>query len=236
MKKRTFSIVAVLAIGILFLSGCSKKALNPEEFSQVFVNRVIYGQDEEKFNEAYYDAQNFTDQLDSDLDSIDDIFADSFEASGMDLSDEQSASMSTSLLDAVKNQTSYEVTSIEEGEAGSVTVTYSIKGLDFSTLIKNFFQSFMNKVMANPEIATNEDQLNAEAMTILTESMKGLTAKSEAVDVSIRFDIEDGKWYVAEDQQSNAESLLFAFFFGAEDEFALQSELTQVVNELMAGL
>lgn len=117
-----------------------------------------------------------------------------------------------------------------------MTVTYSIKGLDFSTLIKNFFQSFMNKVMANPEIAMNEDQLNAEAMTILTESMKGLTAKSEAVDVSIRFDIEDGKWYVAEDQQSNAESLLFAFFFGAEDEFALQSELTQVVNELMAGL
>lgn len=236
MKKRRVSLILILAAAIFLLAGCTPKAMNPEAFSQVFVNRLIYGGDEDKFKEAYRDADNFIEEMDGDVMFLEEIVTDSFESAGADITDAQSKSITDSLLNAVRTKTSYEVKNIQEGDNGSVTVTYAIKGLDFPILMKDWLNAFIVQLQANPSLMTDEDQMTSLGMQLFDTSMKNIQARTEAVEVSLDFDLDRGKWYVPEDQQDNAESLIFAFFFGARDEDAFEAEINQIMGEVMASL
>lgn len=227
MRAR-MQIVLLLCCLVLF-TGCSgnKKALNPDDFSQLFINAVIYGQNVEEFEEVYKDVDSFYRLNEQSKVDLKKDLMEPYAGSTEQLSNDDIELVYSTLIKSVQEKTHCIVKSIEEYDDGSITVTYDAYGLDSVALSKLMLADLTKKMTDNPAIINQQDLLMKANVEALTAALPKTPAKEDPTEFSLYFKIADGKWYLPVDQAGSLDSMYYAFYFGATDEADMQKQMQE---------
>ncbi|EOT39214.1 MULTISPECIES: DUF5105 domain-containing protein [Enterococcus] len=227
MKKRSIFLMVLMAF---ILGGCSR-AIPAEDAGKLFVDRVVYDKDTEKFTENFANGE----ELNKGFKENEKNFKDNFTAGLISVGDvvpEDKADELTTLLNKqIKDVTSYQV---EIKAAGKISnVTYEVKGLDFAAIMKETSKGITKKMIADNKLASDQNKIIEETLALLKENIQKAKAKEKAVPIMIEMKPEKGKWTVVRGQREQINNLYFAFVAGVKDQEALTNEWNQAMAEVV---
>lgn len=227
MKKRSIFLMVLMAF---ILSGCSR-AIPAEDAGKLFVDRVVYDQDTEKFTENFANGE----ELNEGFKENEKNFKDNFTAGLISVGDvvpEEKADELTDLLNKqIKEVTSYTVKIKEAGKISNVT--YEVKGLDFAAIMKETSKGITKKMIVDNKLASDQNKIIEETLTLLKENIQKAKAKEEAVPIMLEMKPEKDKWTIVRGQSEQINNLYFAFVAGVKDQEALTDEWNKAMAEVV---
>lgn len=231
MKKRWLPL---LLIGVLvLLAGCAK-AIPTKEAAELFVDRLIYQKETEKFETNFKDGatltKNFAEQEQSFLEN----FTAGLLSTDSGFSEETATEISQLVLDQVKEKTSY---TIEVAENDNIrNVTYHVKGLDFVAIMTQTTQKITAQMLQDTSLAKDEGKLATALIAQLKTVLQAAPVQTKAVAVLLEMRPEKGQWTLVEGQQKQLQSLYLAFVAGVKDEDTLNKNWETAQEKLAEEL
>lgn len=226
MKK----IVLPIAVILLTLAGCGGKAISIEEAAPLIPEQMIYDRSEDKFEDNFVDGEALSDSFDELEDSFERSFTTGLLTGSSELSEDQAEAITEELQHEVRQQATYKVEAKKSSDI--YHVTYQVKGLDFADIMKQTTSQLTKEMLANKELAKDDNQLRRAVLDILRSTIKNAKVKTEAVNVMLEMKEEKGKWLVVSGQSEQLNSLFTAFYAGVSNQQTLEEELQNAVKEV----
>lgn len=228
MKGKSRVQVALLLCSLLLFAGCGpKKALNPDDFSKLFISATIYGERIDEFEEVYQDVDSFYRLNEQEKANLKQDLMAPYAGSTEQLDEAVVEKLYETLLASVSEKTRATVENIEQYDDGSIMVTYAAYGLDAVALSKIMVADLTQKMQDNPALVNQQDlQMKANVEALMT-ALPQTPVKGEPTEFSLYFKISDGKWYLPVDQGKSLDTMYYAFYFGATGEGDLQRQVQE---------
>lgn len=226
MKKKNQLIVIILLL-ILIVSGCSKKAVDAEKMSSIFIDKFLYDKESDDFEDIFVEGDILGKQLTLMTKTFEDTFSDVFDSITGELSDDEKNEISANLMKQVRKESSYTY-SVKEVDKSKVEVTYNIEGFDYATLVENTLESVFSKLMK--EESPDENQMKQGLLDSFDEALQNVKAVSEIVSVPIVFEKVKGKWQLYDNQDEELEQILLAFVAGVNDKEQYDKEMNDMLE------
>lgn len=230
MKKRWIPLLAGL---LLLLTGCAQ-AIPTKEAAALFVDRLVYQKEMEKFEENFQDGAALTETFEEHEENFQKNFTAGLLSTDSGLNEKTASEISQLVMDQVKEKTSYTIDVAENDNIRNVT--YHIKGLDFVELMSQTTKAVTAQMLADTSLAKDETKLAATLVTQLETALKDAPVQTEAVDVLLEMRPEKGQWTVVDGQQAQLQSLYLAFVAGVKDEQTLTKDWEKAQEELAQEL
>lgn len=222
--SRKWLLVSLCLFGLL--AGCTQQLLEPKEAATLFVERVIFQQQEQAFADSFVDGEAIGAQSDEFDEVLLQDLAMAFSGTGGALTTAQIETLSDNLMRQMKIKTTYQVKEIiEVGERA--TVIYEVKGLDFVSIVRDTTKELSERMITDLEIAQNDQKIAATVTEILETRIEAVQLITETTEIPIVLRIDNNKWVISDDQQEAVINLMLAFATGARD----QQSLNQAISE-----
>jgi len=232
LKHKTRLGLLLMIVILLVTSGCSFNKKEADEVASLFADRLFYNENLDEYKETFSDSDLFNKRLKEVEADLQTNFATVFEPISGPLSLSEREDISKSLLDKVKETTSYTFT-IDENKRKNIKVTYHIKGFDYANLV--------GMMMVN--LLAHEDKIDigsGDAKHIVTtayyDSLEKSASISKSVDVSVSFkkDSKD-KWKVdsSKTKEDDIQNLLFVFMTGKVHDENYEKEMLDEINKIV---
>lgn len=229
MKKRW--IVPLMVISFL-LTSCGAKAIPAEEAAELFINRLVFKKDNDKFVENFRDGEEVAKELDKNSESFKKNFAEGLSSAGAEISEKQANALTDELLKQVKEKAEYKIVTIDETKNGA-TITYYITGLDLVNTMLDMTRQLIKEALNDPEISQNEQKTLEATISILEEKVKTIKIGSDPVELKLTLEKENGKWFIPSTEDETVANLYMAFISGTKDMKTMNQELTTGLNRVM---
>jgi hypothetical protein len=226
MKK-----IGLLAISLLFLVGCTPKAIPVEEAAQQLTDRLVYQKQAAEFEENFVDGATLAKSLDQNSAEFERSFAQGLAVTGGTIPQEQAQALTDTLMKQVREKTSFTVKKLSE-EDGIGKVEIEVKGLDFVSVMGTTAKELTDKMLKDAAFAKDDQKVLTETVTLLEKNLQAASAKEEAQALPLTLASKDGKWQIPEDQQPAVENLYLAFISGEKDQSALSAAMAEMVQEI----
>lgn len=231
MKKRWLPL---LLLGVIVvLAGCAK-AIPTKEAAALFVDRLIYQKETEKFEANFKDGATLTKTFEEQEQSFQKNFTAGLVNADSGLSQETAAEISQLVMEQVRAKTSYSINVAENDNIRNVT--YHVKGLDFVAILSQTTEEITEQMMKDTSLAKDEDKLVKALVEQLQGILQAAPVKTEAVDVLLEMRPESGKWSLVEGQQKQLQNLYLAFVAGVKDEDTLNKDWEAAQAKLVEEL
>lgn len=230
MKKK-LGLISIVLMAFL-LASCGAKAIPAEEVAELFVNRLVYKKDNEKFIKNFRDGEKTASELDKIGKDFEENFVTGLSSTGVDISEKQAKSLTTELLKQVKAKSEYTVVTIDETKNGA-TITYYVTGLDLVNTMLDMTRQLIKDALDNPEIAQNEQKTLDATIKILEDKVKTIKISSDPVELKVRLEKEKGQWFIPSDQKENVANLYMAFISGTKDMQEMNDQLADGLNRVV---
>lgn len=228
--------IAPLLIGVTFLlTSCGFGSLSAEEAGNLFVERLAYQENKEKFEENFQDGAKLGVELDEVSSTFEEDFADGLAAMGAEVSDEEAKQLTEELVNQVKDKATYQFVKVEE-EKNTAIITFYITGLDLVSAMKEMTRELVKEVLANPEIAQDDNKVLEATLSILNQRIKSIKIQPDPTEINIELKKEKGKWSVPKGKEDEISNLFYAFISGAEDLDTLNEQLSEAMDEVAREL
>ena len=214
-------------VSCLTIAGCQAK-ITPADAGTLFVNRLIYQAEDERFNTYFDEGEALGAQLKKERTTLVENLVASFNDFGSVLSPEQTKTFMELWLAQVDEKTGFEV--VETGKDGAVEV--KIAGLDFPKVYRATMDQLVAKMLADPDLAKNNAKLGDLLIQLLTDNMADAEVVKRPLTVQLSLEKSKGKWKNSPKQQkAEIAKLTLAFLVGAND----LEEYGQLINEAVNG-
>ncbi|MBL1228638.1 DUF5105 domain-containing protein [Enterococcus sp. BWB1-3] len=227
---RKAMVILLVVVGI-FLTGCNK-AIPAEEAGELLIDRLIYQERVDEFASAFRDGEQSGRKLDAVSDDFEDNFISGLSATGASVPEAEAGELTQELLNQMRNKTSYKIVGIDETKNGA-TISYFITGLDLVNAMKEMTRTLVKDSIENAEKELTDQEILESTITILTERIKVIKIENETIELSIKLEKENGKWFIPTDQEEAVSNLFMAFISGTQDDEELDEALNEVVDEVM---
>lgn len=230
MKKKLGLMLLIFLT--FFLSSCGAKAIPAEEVAELFVNRLVYKKDNEKFVKSFRDGEQVASELDKIGEDFETNFVNSLSSTGVEISKKQASALTNELLKQVKEKAEYKVVTIDETKNGA-TITYFVTGLDLVNTMLDMTRQLIKDALDNPEIAQSEQKTLDATLSILEDRVKTIKISSDPVELKLKLEKEKGQWLIPADQKEAVSNLYMAFISGTKDMKEMNKELTDGLNRVI---
>lgn len=230
-KKQWFLLLSALVL--FFLSGCSSKNDNPDEIASLFANRLFYNEQLSDYQKTFSDSELFNKRLKEVEEDLENNFATVFEPISGKLSKSEREDISKSLIDKVRETTSYTYT-IDEQSKNELKVTYHVKGFDYARLVA--------MMMAN--LLEHQDKIDIGSVgakhlvtTAYYEALEKSMSIVEPVDINVWFEKDDNKKWLVDSKktsETDVENLLFVFMTGKVHDDNYEQNMLEEINQIVA--
>ena len=143
-----------------------------------------------------------------------DVFGEAAETFG---SEEQTGAV----LKAMFGHFDYTIGTPEQVDDTNVNVPVTVSNANMDKAVDTWFSDLMNYAMENPDIANDEEALQAKTIEILETSVDKVAEGEEGIvtkDVVIPMVLVDGKWQISEDVDDGVlDAILGGFVSAIED-------------------
>lgn len=230
-KRRWFLLLSTLLL--FFLSSCSSNKDNADEVATLFANRLLYNTDLDEYKEKFSDSKRFNERSKEVEEDLENNFATVFEPISGKLSQSEREDISKSLIDKVRETTSYTYT-IDEQSKGELKVMYHIKGFDYARLVA----MMMAKLLDNQD-KIDIGSVNAKHLvtTAYYESLEKSMSIIEPVSINIYFKKDnDKKWLIdtKKTDETDIQNLLFVFMTGKVHDEDYEKSMLEEINQIIA--
>lgn len=230
-KKQLGLLLSMLFF--LFISGCSSKNKNADKVVSLFANHLFYDTQGDEYKETFSDSKILNQVSQEVEEDFKNNFATVFEPISGTLSKSEREDISLSLIDRVRETTSYTYT-IDESTRNRVKVTYHIKGFDYALLVATTMTNLLE----------HEDEIDigsVGAKHIMTsayyDALEKSSSISKSVDVSIYFKRDDNKKWLLDtgkSKEKDIQDLLFVFMTGKRHDNDYEKKMIEEINEITA--
>lgn len=228
MKK--LWIASLVLVGI-FLTSCGTKGISAEEAGELFVDRLVYQKEENKFAKEFRDGKEVGKEIDENSESFEENFAKGLSSTGAQVPQEEARKLTKELLQQAKDKTTYKIVKIDETKTGA-TISYYVTGLDLVSAMQEMTRQLVKETLANPEIAKDDEKTMEETFSILEERVNEIKIKTDPVELKLHLEKEKGKWFVPADQKEAVSNLFMAFISGSKNTDTMNKELQEALNEV----
>lgn len=223
-------ITSLLLVGIL-LTSCGSKGISAEDAGALFVDRLVYQKEENKFAKEFRDGKQVGKELDENSEAFEENFAKGLSATGAKVPEKEASQLTKELLQQVKEKATYKIVQIDETKTGA-TISYYVTGLDLVSAMQEMTRQLVKDTLENPEIAKDEQKTLETTFSILEERVKAIKIKTDPVEMTLHLEKEKGKWFVPKDQKTAVSNLFMAFISGSKDIDTMNKELQEALNEV----
>lgn len=228
MKK--LWITSLLVMGIV-LTSCGSKGISAEDAGELFVDRLVYQKEEQKFAKEFRDGEQVGKELDENSKTFEENFAKGLSSTGAKVPEKQADQLTKELLQQAREKATYKIVQIDETKKGA-TITYYVTGLDLVSAMQEMTRQLVKETLADTEIAKDEQKTLDATFSILEERVKAIKIKTDPVELKLRLEKEKGKWFVPNDQKQAVSNLFLAFISGSKDINTMNKELQEALNEV----
>ncbi len=235
MKPAKKYVLIVLAGLVFLLTGC-QKAIEPEEAGVLFVNRFIYEAKDERFESNFVQGMELDIKLEEQRKELIEDLVTSFSEFGGVISPKQTEAFLNHWLELVKANAKYDVSAVKENrKEKNVTITYSVRGINFQEVYKSAMEKLIDRMLADSELMSNNVKLGDLIIQLLMESMKEADIIDKPIKVSVTMEQVKKKWQLV-DARSETElaNLLLAFMAGVNDLDKYAANMSVAVSEALA--
>lgn len=228
MKK--LWIISLLLAGV-FLTSCGSKGISAEDAGALFVDRLVYQKEENKFAKEFRDGEQVGKELDENSKTFEENFAKGLSSTGAKVPKKEADQLTNELLQQARQKTTYKIVQIDETKSGA-TITYYVTGLDLVSAMQEMTRQLVKETLADPEIAKDEQKTLEATFSILEERVKAIKIKTDPVKMTLHLEKEKGKWFVPYNQKKAVSNLFMAFISGSKDIDTMNKELEEALNEV----
>ncbi|WP_086314666.1 hypothetical protein A5821_002256 [Enterococcus sp. 7F3_DIV0205] len=228
MKK--LWITSLLVMGIV-LTSCGSKGISAEDAGELFVDRLVYQKEEQKFAKEFRDGEQVGKELDENSKTFEENFAKGLSSTGAKVPEKQADQLTKELLQQAREKATFKIVQIDETKKGA-TITYYVTGLDLVSAMQEMTRQLVKETLADTEIAKDEQKTLDATFSILEERVKAIKIKTDPVELKLRLEKEKGKWFVPNDQKQAVSNLFLAFISGSKDINTMNKELQEALNEV----
>ncbi|EOL45049.1 DUF5105 domain-containing protein [Enterococcus caccae] len=228
MKKLWIASLLLVAI---MLTSCGSKGISAEDAGALFVDRLVYQKEENKFAKEFREGEQVGKELDKNIKSFEENFAKGLSATGAKVPQKEANQLTKKLLEQAQEKTSYKIVKIDETKTGAV-ISYYVTGLDLVSAMQEMTRQLVKKTLADPEIAKDDQKTLEATFSILEERVKSIKIKTDPVELELHLEKEKGKWFVPENQKEAVSNLFMAFISGSENTEMMNKELKDAMNEV----
>ncbi|EOH94950.1 hypothetical protein UAW_02029 [Enterococcus haemoperoxidus ATCC BAA-382] len=228
MKK--LWIISLLLAGV-FLTSCGSKGISAEDAGALFVDRLVYQKEENKFAKEFRDGEQVGKELDENSKTFEENFAKGLSSTGAKVPKKEADQLTNELLQQARQKTTYKIVQIDETKSGA-TITYYVTGLDLVSAMQEMTRQLVKDTLADPEIAKDEQKTLEATFSILEERVKAIKIKTDPVKMTLHLEKEKGKWFVPDNQKKAVSNLFMAFISGSKDIDTMNKELEEALNEV----
>lgn len=234
MKIKKYVLIALVGL-VVFLTGC-QKAIEPKDAGILFANRFIYESKDERFEKNFSQGMELDIKLEEQRKDLIDDLVTSFSEFGGVISPKQTEDFLKQWLEMVKNNAQYDVADVKENrKEKTVTVTYSVRGIDFQQVYKASMEKLVERMMADTELMKNNVKLGDLTVQLLMESMKESEIIDKPIKVSVTMEKVKKKWQLVEaHRETETANLFLSFVAGVKDLDTYATNMSTAVSETIA--
>lgn len=230
---KQYLFITLIAL-VVFLTGC-QKAIEPEEAGVLFVNRFIYETKDDRFEKNFVQGMELDIKLEEQRKELIEDLVTSFSEFGGVISPKQTEAFLKQWLEMVQKQAKYDVSSVKENrKEKNVTVTYSVRGINFQDVYKSTMEKLIERMLADSELMSNNVKLGDLIVQLLMESMKDAKIIDKPIKVSVTMEQVKKKWQLGAQSETETANLLLAFMAGVKDLDTYAANMSVAVNEAIA--
>lgn len=233
MRKAIIKVLLLLGILSFSLAGCQTKGIEPSETAEIYLNKMIYNKDKEKFAKNFENSHKQEKELKNISENFSASFLEGMKQSGGEISSERSEEISKKLWGKIKNETSFKVKTVKKTDSGA-QVTYLVYGLDLVSIMKNTTQATLDEALkdqakyAQAEVATLLDM----AIENFEQAIDNGKSVKKATEITLNFTLNHGKWSVSKKDQEKFNDIAFAFLTGQDKQSTFQEKSNAAMEEV----
>lgn len=202
--KKLLSVALTAAAMSLMIVGCGGPKTTPEEAVKIQLDVMM------KADKSQIDKINMTEEeFNSKRNELEESFVKQLGGTSYNLSDEDINNIKDAFLVGL-SKVSYEV---EESkiDKDSATVNVKIKGIDFKAIMNNAQAKLVEKIQADPSLATDQNKAMKESFALMAEEFKNAPIVDDARDVEFKLTKEKNVWVVSDASFADLVSALYRF-------------------------
>ena len=202
--KKLLSVALTAAAMSLMIVGCGGPKTTPEEAVKIQLDVMM------KADKSQIDKINMTEEeFNSKRNELEESYVKQLGGTSYNLSDEDINNIKEALLEGL-SKVSYEV---EESkiDKDSATVNVKIKGIDFKAIMNNAQAKLVEKIQADPSLATDQNKAMKESFALMAEEFKNAPIVDDARDVEFKLTKEKNVWVVSDASFADLVSALYRF-------------------------
>ncbi|MEI5993875.1 DUF5105 domain-containing protein [Candidatus Enterococcus mansonii] len=220
-----------LVLVIVLLTSCGGKGISAEDAGELFVDRLVYQEEESTFAKEFRDGKKAGKELDKNSQIFEESFAQGLSSAGAKVSKKEAKELTKELLRQVKDKTTYKIVQVDEKKNGA-EITYYVTGLDLVSAMKEMTRELVKDTLANPELAKDDQKTLDSTFSILKEQLQTIKVKTDPVALKVHLEKEKGKWFVPNDKKDEVSNLFMAFISGAKNSDTMNKELQEAMNDV----
>ena len=202
--KKLLSVALTAAAMSLMIVGCGGPKTTPEDAVKIQLDVMM------KADKSQIDKINMTEEeFNSKRNELEESFVKQLGGTSYNLSDEDINNIKDAFLVGL-SKVSYEV---EESkiDKDSATVNVKIKGIDFKAIMNNAQAKLVEKIQADPSLATDQNKAMKESFALMAEEFKNAPIVDDARDVEFKLTKEKNVWVVSDASFADLVSALYRF-------------------------
>lgn len=215
MFKKIIAYISLI-IALFGLSGCTKKIL-PEEAGILFVNRLIYEDEDERFEKNFVEGFELAEDLKKQRTKLAQDLVTSFNEFGSVLSEAQTKEFMDIWFEKLVDETAYEIKSVsEDKKAKTQTIFFEVYGLDFEQVYKQMMDNLVAQMLSDTNLVKNNAKLGDVTIQLLTEAIAEAKQIKEPVITKVTLKKEKKKWSVV-NKGDEVGNLILSFLVGVDN-------------------
>ena len=232
MKLNKLSLMVLIGGLFVLLTSC-RSAATPEQVGVLYVNQLIYGDDDPRFSKTFKEGDQVVQSLDKKRDRLMKELVTNLSQFGGDVSQKQKEALGKTWYDSIQKKTSYEIDQVKMiKKKTDYQVFYQVTGLDFTQVYTKTMNQLITEMLKDEKLAEDNQRLNALTMKLLTKELKQASVKKESLQVSLQFKRVGKQWEMVEMSQNETDvaNVLLAFMVGSSDVEHYTEEMSLAVK------
>lgn len=210
------------------------KVLTPKEAGAALVDGMIFQKEQELVRTHFKDAESLLDDPDSgDTADLAALLVKGMKIEAPDLTDADAAMIANNLKNEMDQKASYEITEVTEGKNNTYEVTYQIKGVNYLLALEKGTRMTLDKIKADPTLATDESQIQTMIYQGFGESLAGIGTIEAPVMTKMTLTSVGDKWALDATQSAKLQQLVFCCMLGVTSENDLQMQVVAMTQRVM---
>lgn len=228
--KKIFILIIIIGLALFSLSRFRQKNFTPEEVSKLFVDGLVYNNQQQDFERTFKNHQQYRNYMATDFPS-DSLAGFNLKVGNVDIK-KLTEKMLVSYNENI-DKTSVELINATESN-NIITATYSVKGYDLrpflKTYIKNVFGELLNLSISDiANIRNNTKQTNDILLDAFEKSANEISIAEKGKEVTFKF-LKNGSTYELKDSSKTLQNFSLIFYTGFEQNSELQNFIDKYIN------